>query len=145
MMDSEVCSELPRQPFAEPVRLADVPRLDIRRLSPAGVVDAVAAGSRVAALFGHAGPSDARVQSVRGVGHRSGQRAGGWWRPTSATNILPSRPTVPRPIGSSARSPNNGGWFRVAILGSSRFAFIARTGPAKTPGIGRPTIRCCPA
>jgi Ni,Fe-hydrogenase III large subunit len=61
MMDSEIPNELPRQPFAEPVRLADVPRSDIHGFRQR-VIDAVVAGGRVAALFGHAGPTDARVQ-----------------------------------------------------------------------------------
>ena len=68
-----------------------------------------------------------------------------WWRPRSATNILRSRPIVPRPLVRAGDRRAMGGDSDVAIPGSSRSAFIVRTGRGRTPGIGRPTTRCCPA
>src|SRR5579872_3848522 len=61
MSDYESSGELPRQPFAEPVRLADVPRLDVPRFHQR-VADAGAAGHRIAALFGDSSPTGSKVQ-----------------------------------------------------------------------------------
>jgi len=61
MIDSEPLSELPRQPFAEPVRLADVPRLEVEAFRQK-VIDRVRAGCRISALFGD---GQATGQTVR--------------------------------------------------------------------------------
>jgi Ni,Fe-hydrogenase III large subunit len=61
MIDSEQSGGLPRQPFAEPVRLADLPEFEIEGFRQR-IIDRVRSGCRIAALFGNASSSGQRVR-----------------------------------------------------------------------------------
>ena len=95
----------PQSACAEPISLADIPVLEPDQFRTE-VVEDVARGARIAALFGW--PRDAsgvRLVAVLAQDHLGALSV-------LATDVGASYPALtpdcPRPTGSSARSPNNG-------------------------------------